>query len=251
MLEVKHLSAYYGDQPVLHDISFSVQSGEWLMITGPNGAGKSTLMQALLQGVPHTGDVLLDGQPIQALKPRERARRMGLLAQGYAAGYDFTVEEIVRLGRYAYHDALSGFSAQDEAAVEQALAATGTLRLRRSPISQVSGGEAQRAFLAQLFAQNPKLLLLDEPSAHLDLSYQKQIFELIQIWLRHEGRAVTSVVHDLSIARRFGTRVILLDHGRIAADAPPPRALTPALLQEVYGMDVAGWMRIMYDNWAE
>lgn len=250
MIEVKHLSVQYGNQPVLHDISFSVHSGEWLMITGPNGAGKSTMLEAIMQGIPHTGDVLLEHQPIQTLKPRERARRMGLLSQGYAAGYAFTVEEIVRLGRYAHHDALGGFHREDEAAVEQALRETGTLKLRRHPISQVSGGEAQRAFLAQLFAQNPKLLLLDEPSSHLDLSYQKQIFELIQIWLRHEGRAVISVVHDLTIARKFGTRVMLLDHGRIAADDTPQQALTPSLLQKVYGMDVAGWMQEMYDNWA-
>lgn len=251
MLEVNALSVRYGDKQVLSNVSFAVQRGEWLMITGPNGAGKSTLLEALLQGVPHTGTVLLDSQPIQALKPRERARRMGLLAQSYAAGYAFTVEEIVRLGRYAHHDALGGFNTADESAVEQALRQTGTTVLRHHPISQVSGGEAQRAFLAQLFAQNPKLLLLDEPSSHLDLSYQKQIFELIQTWLQTEGRAVISVVHDLSLARKFGTRVLLLEQGRVAADAPPQEALTPALLKRIYGMDVAGWMREMYGNWAE
>ena len=251
MLEVRHLCAHYSGLPVLHDISFTVQRGEWLMITGPNGAGKSTLLSALLESIPHTGDVLLEGRHLQTLKPRERARRMGLLNQRVATGYDFTVEEIVRLGRYAHHDALGGFHTEDEAAVERALTDTGTLQLRSHPISQVSGGEAQRAFLAQLFAQNPKLLLLDEPSSHLDLSYQKQVFELIQGWLRHEDRAVVSVVHDLSIARKFGTRVILLDHGHIAADAVPQEALSPALLKRVYGMDVTGWMRDMYAGWAD
>ena len=175
-----------------------------------------------MQSVPYTGGMTLDGEAIRAIPPRERARRMGLLAQRYAAGYAFTVEEIVRLGRYAWHDALGGLRAQDEAAVEQALSDTGTLRLRHQPVSQISGGEMQRAFLAQLFAQNPKLLLLDEPSAHLDLSYQKQIFELIRIWLRHEGRAVISVVHDLSIVKRFGTRVLLAGSRACRGGRPAP-----------------------------
>ena len=174
---------------------------------------------------------------------------MGLLAQRYAAGYAFTVEEIVRLGRYAYHDALDGFDAADEAAVEAALRQTGTEALRSHPISQISGGEVQRAFLAQLFAQDPNLLRLDEPSSHLDLAYQKQILELISAWLKREGRAVISVVHDLAVARRFGTRVMLLSNGRVAADAAPEEALAPAMLTRVYGMDVDEWMQGLYGAW--
>jgi iron complex transport system ATP-binding protein len=249
MLEVKNLSVRYGETQALRDVSLNVRSGEWLMITGPNGAGKSTMLEALMQGVPYTGDLLLDGMKIHAMKPRERARRMGLLSQRYATGFAFTVEEVVRLGRYAWHDALGGFDAADEAAVEQALQLTGTFAIRGHKVSQISGGEVQRAFLAQLFAQNPKLLLLDEPASHLDLYYQKLIFELIRSWLSQEGRAVLSVVHDLTLARRFGTRAILLDHGRVAADAAPEEALSPALLQRVYGMDAAGWMQGLYRVW--
>jgi iron complex transport system ATP-binding protein len=249
MLEVKNLSVHYGETHALTDVSFSIQSGEWLMLAGPNGAGKSTMLEALMQSVPYTGELLLDGHKLHTMKPRLRARSMGLLAQSYSAGYAFTVEEIVRLGRYAYHDALSGFDEADEEAVERALTQTGTAALRSHPISQISGGEAQRAFLAQLFAQNPKLLLLDEPSSHLDLAYQKQILELIQRWLAQEGRAVISVVHDLSVARRFGTRVILLDRGHTAADGEPCAALSPAILRRVYGMDVAAWMQDLYGIW--
>ncbi|MFH1880959.1 MAG: ABC transporter ATP-binding protein [Bacillota bacterium] len=251
MLNVNNLSVRYGDAQVLMDISFTVRSGEWLMITGPNGAGKSTLLEALTQGVPYTGELLLQGRNIRAFKPRERARQMGLLHQRYAAGYAFTVEEVVRLGRYAWHDALGGLGAADEAAVERALKQTGTEAIRSHPISQISGGELQRAFLAQLFAQNPKLLMLDEPASHLDLAYQKQILELIRDWLAEEGRAVISVVHDLSVARRYGTRVLLLDKGRALADAAPGAALSPALLKRVYGMDVAAWMQGLYGIWAD
>ncbi len=249
MLEVKNLSVHYGEAEALNNVSFSVKSGEWLMVTGPNGAGKSTLLEALTQGVPYTGELRLNGETIGTMNPRRRARNMGMLSQRYAAGYAFTVEEIVRLGRYAYHDALGGFDAADEAAVEAALRQTGTEALRGHPISQISGGEVQRAFLAQLFAQDPGLLLLDEPSSHLDLAYQKQILELISAWLKREGRAVISVVHDLAVARRFGTRVMLLNNGQIAADAAPEEALAPALLERVYGMDVTAWMRGLYGIW--
>ncbi|HPJ03602.1 MAG TPA: ABC transporter ATP-binding protein, partial [Candidatus Limiplasma sp.] len=192
---------------------------------------------------------LYEGQSLKTMKPRQRALRIGLLAQQYAAGYAFTVEEIVRLGRYAYHDALSGFDKADEQAVLHAMQETGTFVLRKKPISQISGGELQRAFLSQLFAQNPKILLLDEPSNHLDLSYQRQILTLIKDWLSQGDRAVISVMHDLAIARRFGTRVMLLDHGSIQADAPPEQALSPILLKAVYGMDVEAWMREMYGAW--
>jgi iron complex transport system ATP-binding protein len=250
MLEVGNLSVRYGETRALAGVSFSVRSGEWLMVTGPNGAGKSTLLEALIQSVPYTGELLLDGERIGAMKPRVRARKMGMLSQRFAAGYAFTVEEVVRLGRYAYHDALGGFDQADEAAVEEALRQTGTEALRGHPISQISGGEVQRAFLAQLFAQDPGLLMLDEPSSHLDPAYQKQILELIRDWLKREGRAVISVVHDLSVARRYGTRAMLLDHGRVAADGMPDEALSPALLRRVYGMDVAAWMQGLYGVWA-
>jgi iron complex transport system ATP-binding protein len=249
MLEVKTLSAAYGGVRVLKDASFSLHSGEWLMVTGPNGAGKSTLLEALMQGVPYTGDILFEGQDLKTMKPRQRALKMGLLSQRADAGYAFTVEEVVRLGRYAYHDALSGFDTADEQAVALALRETGTEALRRKPVDQISGGELQRAFLAQLFAQNPKILLLDEPSSHLDLAFQKQILTLIQAWLSQGGRAVISVVHDLAVVRRFGTRVLLLDNGDIKADDVPERALSPALLKTVYGMDVDAWMRDLYGGW--
>ncbi len=249
MLEVKQLSVSYGNRQVLKNASFSLQSGEWLMICGPNGAGKSTMLEALMQGVPYTGEILLDNQPLQTMKPRQRALKMGLLAQRYAAGYAFTVEEVVRLGRYAYHDALTGFNNQDEQAVLRAMQETGTYALRHHRISEISGGELQRVFLSQLFAQNPRLLLLDEPSSHLDLAYQKQVLSLIQDWLAQGDRAVISVMHDLGIARRFGTRIMLMDHGETRVDAAPEQALTPAMLQSVYGMDVDGWMRDMYGAW--
>ena len=248
MLSVQHVSVRYGERTVVSDLSFSLREGQWLMLVGPNGAGKSTLIEAVSQGVRYTGDILLEGRDIRAYRPAQLARRLGVLAQRNAVGYAYTVEEVVSLGRYAY--GFPGARGDDgRAQVEQALALTGLTGLRRASVLTLSGGELQRTFLAQVFAQNPRLLLLDEPANHLDLVYQKHIFSLIGQWLREPGRAVMSVVHDLSLARRYGTHAVLMDSGRCAAQGAIGDVLTPDRLEAVYGMDVYGFMRDMLAQW--
>ncbi len=252
MLEVKNLSVRYGSLTIVEDVSFSVAPGEWLMIVGPNGAGKSTLLNAISQAVPYTGDVRFDGQDVSKMKPAKRARAMGMLAQSHAGGYSFTVGEIVRLGRYAYAPGVfARRDGTDEAHVQQALEITGMSPLVHQAANTLSGGELQRAFLAQLFAQDPRLLMLDEPSNHLDLVYQKQVFGLIGAWLHETGRAVVSVVHDLSLARIYGTRALLLERGKVASLDETPKALSRENLERVYHMDVYAWMRGLLSGWEE
>lgn len=248
MLSVQHVSVRYGERTVVSDLSFSLREGQWLMLVGPNGAGKSTLIEAVSQGVRYTGDILLEGRDIRTYRPAQLARRLGVLAQRNAVGYAYTVEEVVSLGRYAY--GFPGARGDDgRERVEQALALTGLTGLRRASVLTLSGGELQRTFLAQVFAQNPRLLLLDEPANHLDLVYQKHIFSLIGQWLREPGRAVMSVVHDLSLARRYGTHAVLMGSGRCAAQGAIGDVLTPDRLEAVYGMDVYGFMRDMLAQW--
>ena len=250
MLEVRELTVRYGALTIVDGLSFHVREGEWLMIVGPNGAGKSTVLGAVTQAVPYTGSVLLDGENVKKMKPAQRARKMGVLMQKNFAGYAFTVEEVVRLGRYAYAPGvLSGHGAEDTEAVEEALKRTGLTAQRGQSVLTLSGGELQRTFLAQVLAQRPRLLLLDEPTNHLDLVYQKQVFELVGEWLRTPGRAVVSVVHDLSLAKAFGTRALLLDHGKTAAIGPVGEVLCPEKLDGVYNMDVSAWMRKMLGQW--
>ncbi len=143
----------------------------------------------------------------------------------------------------------TGRSNEDEQAVENALALTGMSSQRKQSILTLSGGELQRTFLAQVFAQDPKLLLLDEPTNHLDLVYQKQVFELIEKWLQTPGRAVISVVHDLSLAKAYGTKVLLMNRGRKVACGPAVEVLVPEHLDPVYQMNVSGWMRQMLGQW--
>ena len=215
MLETNRLSVRYGTKTIVDSLSFSVSEGQWLMIVGPNGAGKSTALSAITQGAPYTGSVLFEGQDVKKMKS-------------------------ALLGRSQTEDAKH---------VEHALTLTGMQDKRQQSVLTLSGGELQRTFLAQVLAQDPKLLLLDEPTNHLDLIYQKQIFALIGKWLQTPGRAVVSVVHDLSLARAFGTDALLMDHGRRIALGQAKEVLSPANLDQIYGMDVAAWMRSLYSQW--
>lgn len=250
MLKAERVTVCCDGQVIVDDLSFALEAGQWLMLVGPNGAGKSTLIRAIAQGVPYTGSITLDGRDIRAYKPAQLAQRIGVLSQQHSVGYAYSVEEVVSLGRYAHAAGfLSGGDAEGKARVEEALEMTGLAHLRRTSVLTLSGGELQRTFLAQVFAQNPQILMLDEPANHLDLVYQKHIFSLIGEWLKTPGRAVMSVVHDLSLARRYGTHALLMDHGQSVAQGTIPETLTGENLQAVYGMDVFGWMREMYAQW--
>ena len=250
VLKAEKITVRYGEHTVVDQLSFHLQEGQWLMLAGPNGAGKSTLIEALAQGVPYSGSFYLQGRDIRRIKATELARTVGVLAQKNSVGYAYTVEEVVGLGRYAHR---SGFlSLRDEDGTEQverALERTGLTRLRHASVLTLSGGELQRAFLAQVFAQNPQILVLDEPANHLDLVYQKHIFSLIQEWLKQPGRAVISVVHDLSLARKYGTHAVLMDEGRCVSQGRISEVLTPENLCGVYRMDVYQWMREMLEQW--
>ena len=244
MLTCDDVTVRYGDRTVVDRMSFRLEAGQWMMLVGPNGAGKTTLIEAITRGVPYTGKVLWEGRDTRAMKPRELARLIGVLSQKNAVGYAYTVEEVVGLGRYAHK---AGFITRGDGDgtrhVEEALEMTGLTSLRHASMLTLSGGEMQRAFLAQVFAQDPRVLILDEPANHLDLKYQRDIFSLIGQWLKAPGRAVLSVVHDLSLARRYGTHAVLMDEGRNTAMGPIGTVLTKEALEAVYGMDVYAWMR--------
>ena len=250
MLKAEHVTVRCDGRVIVNDLSFALEAGQWLMLVGPNGAGKTTLIRAISQGVPCTGRIMLDGKDVRAYKPAQLARQIGVLSQQHSVGYAYSVEEVVSLGRYAHAAGfLSNSDGEGKAHVEEALERTGLTQLRRASVLTLSGGELQRTFLAQVFAQNPRLLILDEPANHLDLVYQKQVFSLIGEWLKTPGRAVMSVVHDLSLARRYGTHAVLMHHGQSAAQGAMEETLTRENLQAVYEMDVCGWMREMYAQW--
>lgn len=249
MLTVKDLSVVINGKSILDHVSFCVEPGEWLMLIGPNGAGKSTLLSTISQGIKYGGSIHFEKQDIARMKPRQRALSFAVLSQRHEVGYAFTAQEVIRLGRYASTGFLKSESSDDAYLIDQAVELTGIGDILKQNVLTLSGGELQRVFLAQIFAQNPKLLLLDEPANHLDLKYQEQIFELISRWVKQPERAVISVVHDLSLAKRYGHSAVLLNHGRMINQGPSSIALSPDSLQEVYGMDVYAWMHKLLKVW--
>ena len=250
MLKGNHITVRYGEHTIVDDLSFTLQEGQWLMLVGPNGAGKSTLIETISMGVPYVGSIELEGQDIRRYKPAQLARKIGVLSQKNSVGYGYSVEEVVGLGRYAYTSSfLSNRDDDGKDQVDRALALTGLTDLRHASVLTLSGGELQRTFLAQVFAHNPQVLILDEPANHLDLVYQKHIFSLIAEWLKEPGRAVLSVVHDLSLARRYGTHAVLMNHGKCVTQGEINDVLTLENLRSVYDMDVYGWMHEMLEQW--
>lgn len=252
MLEIKDLSVCFGTHTVVDHLSFSLAEGTWLMIIGPNGAGKSTVLNAVTQAVGYSGEICIDGQDLKKLHSAARAQKIGVLSQNHYVNYAFTVEEIVRLGRFSYQKGLFGATrADDEEMIDNALQITGMAGLRGRSVNTLSGGELQRTFLAQVLAQDPLYLFLDEPTNHLDLIYQKELFAVISRWLEMPGRAVCSVVHDLSLARKYGTDALLMNKGSAVSQGSVQEIFRPEILNSVYGMDVGGWMRELLSEWEQ
>lgn len=250
MLEIKNLTVQYGSLKIIDDLTFTVKPQEWLMVVGPNGAGKSTVVSAIAQGVPYRGNVFIDEHDVSKMKPKVSAKYFGVLTQNHTVGYSFTVEEVVRLGRYSFSKGMfSSNDDEDDEKIEKAIKMTGLEPFRKQSVLTLSGGELQRTFLAQLLAQDPMLLILDEPTNHLDLVYQKQIFELIKNWIKETGRAVISVVHDLNLAKAYGTHALLLDKGQVVSSGKTDEVLTAEHLNRVYSMDVYAWMHQMLSQW--
>jgi iron complex transport system ATP-binding protein len=250
MLEVKNISVKYSGYTIVDNLSFTLKEKQWLMIIGPNGAGKSTVVNAISQGVPYTGSIYYNGKDITKFKSSQLAKNLGVLTQNHYVGYSFTVEEVVKLGRYAYSSGIfSSVSDEDEKMIKNAMDICGMTEIKDQSVLTLSGGELQRTFLAQLFAQNPGILILDEPTNHLDLVYQKQVFGLIRDWIERTGRSVISVVHDLSLAKAYGTDAILLNKGKLFASGKTDEVLSGDNLNDVYAMDVSLWMKKMLSQW--
>jgi len=250
LLEIKGISVRIKDRIIVDDISFEVGEHDVCMVMGPNGAGKTTLFKAIMGVVPHKGKVLLDGVDIGTLKPRDLAKRIGVLSQKHEPQFAHTVYDVVSLGRYAYQSGIFGRLAEkDKEKIEEALVLTGIEDIRDQSVLTLSGGELQRTFLAQLFAQDPQILILDEPASHLDLQYQIAVFDLLAKWVREKRRAVIASVHDLNTVYSYGTKAVLINRGRIHAEGSVEKVLERENLKSVYNVDVAEWMKNLLKHW--
>lgn len=238
-LEACEVSAGYGGADVLHAVSMQVQNGEFVALVGPNGCGKSTLLR-VLSGVlrPRLGMARLEERPLERWSPREVARRIAFVPQQEPAYFDFTVREVVLMGRYPRRNRFQGVTPADFAAVSDALVETDLVELADRPITRLSGGEHRRVLLARALAQETPLLLLDEPTAHLDILHQGELLDLARDLTQTGGRGVLAALHDLSQAAEYATRILILRAGHVLADGTPEEALTPDHLRAAYGADV-------------
>ncbi|MDR7110662.1 iron complex transport system ATP-binding protein [Microbacterium trichothecenolyticum] len=223
-------------RPVLADAGIDVRAGELHALVGPNGAGKSTMFGVLAGDVtPDSGDVSLDGTPLGSIRPRLLAQRRAVLLQQNAVSFPFTVEQVVRMGRAPW--ARTPAEDDDDAAVARALEVTDLTPLAGRGITSLSGGERARAALARVLAQGCDVLLLDEPTAALDLKHQEDVLRIARDRAQ-EGAAVAVVLHDLNAAVGVADRVTLLSRGRVVASGAPSEVLTAAAIEEVYGQRV-------------
>jgi iron complex transport system ATP-binding protein len=233
-LRLERIGYQVGDRTILKNISLEVTRGELVAIVGRNGAGKSTLLHVMAGLLPASrGTVTLDGHPLRHFTRKAIARQIALLPQQARIDFGFLVHDVVRMGRHPHRGRFRPASLRDEAMVHEVMQVTGTTCLSQRLITEVSGGERQLILLAQALAQEPQLLLLDEPTANLDIAHQCHVMQLLQR-LAKNGMGVVAVVHDLSLAVRCFPRLILLDDGAIVGDGPATEVLTAETIKRVF-----------------
>lgn len=239
-LEVRGLTVAYGERVVLREVSLTVVAGEMLGLVGPNGAGKTTLIRAVTKAVrPLAGELLVCGDAVSALSQRELARRVAVVPQDPVLPEGFTAFAAVLMGRTPHLRLLQNEGPRDVEAARNAMLVTDTYELADRPVSQLSGGERQRVVVARALAQHTPILLLDEPTAHLDIGHQAAVLDLMYSLCRTENKAVLAVVHDLTLAAQYCDRLVMLGGGgKVVARGSASDILRPASLAEVYGANV-------------
>lgn len=239
MLKIQSLSVDYGTRRILHEVSFDVQSGEVLALIGPNGAGKSTLIRAVSGVIPiASGHVRTNGDDFASLSALQRARYVATVPQVVALPPAYSVWETVLFGRTPYLSFLGQPSQKDEDSARQALERVSALPLVDRRVGELSGGEQQRVLLARALCQSTPILLLDEPTAHLDLQYQVSLLELVSELAHKDHLAVLVALHDLNLAAHYADRVALMVAGTIKALGKPTEVLQSKLIEEAYCLPV-------------
>lgn len=237
LLRVDNLTVNRQQRIVVDGVSFTINPGEFVGLIGPNGAGKSTLLRSILGQIAFTGELVLQGQAHQKLSPAARAQLLAYIAQEREIGWNVSVETVVRLGRLAHTPRFARLNATDLQLIEAAIAVLEIQHLRHKPARQLSGGEQARVLIARALAQSAPLILADEPAAGLDPAHQLGLMQVFRD-LAAQGRSTLCTLHDLGLAARWCSRLLLLKEGRLIADGRPSEVLTAEAIRDLYGVEV-------------
>lgn len=237
LLEIKNLSFNVGERKILNDINFSVRDGEIVGIIGPNGAGKTTFLKSINGIIEEIkGEILFNGKNIKEYDKKNLARHISFMNQNTNVGFDFSCLDIVVLGRYPYLKRFQEYSDEDREKAKKYMKKTNTLKFQDRMITELSGGERQRVLFAKTLTQESELILLDEPTASLDMKYEEEIFSIIS-QMREERKSVIAIIHNLRVAMKYCTRLILLNDGKIVGDGTPQEIVTEKNLRDIYGVE--------------
>lgn len=241
LLEVEGLKVSIGNALILDGIGFTLRENELLAINGPNGAGKSTLIRAIMKTVPSSGSIRLLNRDIREYKNPERAKAIAVVNQLQNRDFGYTVEEVVKFGLYNRKKGFFDldFVRKDSELVEEAMEHTGVRPYAKRKITNLSGGELQRVYLAQALTQNPNVLILDEPTNNLDIGFQLVLLDIIKNWASREKKAVIAIIHDLNICNNYADRILMLNKGRQVVFDTPEAVFTYSTLENVYNRQTA------------
>ena len=250
MIELRAVTVELGGRAVVSEVSATVADGEWVALIGPNGAGKTTLLRAIARLVPHAGEIALDGRATAGLSRGDLARLVAVVPQEPWTPPWMTVAEYVLLGRTPHLGPLAKEGSRDREAAARALARLDLLPFVDRRLGTLSGGEKQRVVVARALAQEAPIVLLDEPTAALDIGHQQQALDLLDGLRAESGLTLVAAMHDLTLAAQYADRMLLLDEGRIVADGPPVDVVTEAMIAEHYGavidvVDVGGRIAVV------
>ena len=238
-LKVLDLSFFYNSVKALEEVSLEVRGGEVLGIIGPNGSGKTTLLKCMNRKLnPKMGVVLIEGKNILGMSRKEIAKNIGFVPQLSSISFPFTVFDIVLMGRYSYTKGFCREREEDLSITQKCLELTGIKHLSKRFITEISGGEYQKVIIARALAQEPKVLLLDEPTLHLDMNHQIEILDLVKNLAQRKRLVVAMVLHDLNLAARYSDKILILKKGKIFASGLPEEVLNMKNIEEVYGIEV-------------
>ena len=238
MLKVKDLCFSYRERPVLKDVDLEVRKGEVVGILGPNGCGKTTLLKLLNRNLrPESGRVWMEDKDLEEVSKKEIARHIAVVPQGNEIRFAFTVRDIVMMGRMPFLQQFQGESSEDARIVEEAMRKTNISEFADRYINTMSGGERQRVIIARAIAQKPEIILLDEPTLHLDINHQFEVLDLVKRLSKEEGLTVVIVSHDLPMVMRYCDRIVLIHDHKVFADGTPDEILTRENMKTVFNID--------------